>query len=298
MSDLLTDYIEDQALRGQTPYTLRAKRIRTRTWLVWCEAHDLDPCGVTRNDLLSYLQECRARNLKAATLRKLFANLSTFYEFLQDAGKSGSAGEVRAIQKKYIHAYKSDGEARQIISIQEAGWLVGATFSTRDRAILLLLLKTGIRRTELTSLDVEDVSLQDMSIRLKPTGKRSNRLVFFDHEAADALRRWLAVRRAKDPALFASSRGTRISGDAVRYAVVHAAENAGLHSSGAPLEERFGAHACRHWFTTHLLRAGMRREYVQWLRGDAIREAVDIYYHIDPEDVRRAYLACIPRLGV
>jgi len=42
----------------------------------------------------------------------------------------------------------------------------------------------------------------------------------------------------------------------------------------------------------------MRREYVQWLRGDAIKEAVDIYYHIDPEDVRKSYLAYIPKLGV
>jgi len=42
----------------------------------------------------------------------------------------------------------------------------------------------------------------------------------------------------------------------------------------------------------------MPREYVKWLRGDAIKEAVDIYYHIDSEDVRRSYLAHIPRLGI
>ncbi len=42
----------------------------------------------------------------------------------------------------------------------------------------------------------------------------------------------------------------------------------------------------------------MRREYVQWLRGDAIREAVDIYFHVDPVDVRRSYLASIPQLGI
>jgi len=47
-----------------------------------------------------------------------------------------------------------------------------------------------------------------------------------------------------------------------------------------------------------ILRSGMVREYVQWLRGDAIKEAVDICFHIDPEDVRRSYLACVPRLGI
>ena len=52
------------------------------------------------------------------------------------------------------------------------------------------------------------------------------------------------------------------------------------------------------WFVTHLFRAGTSLEYIRWLRGDAIKEAVDIYFHVDPEDVRRAYLACIPQLGI
>jgi len=64
------------------------------------------------------------------------------------------------------------------------------------------------------------------------------------------------------------------------------------------MEDHFSAHCCRHWHATHLLRAGMKTQYVQWLRGDAIKEAVDIYFHISPEDVRKQYLAHIPQLGV
>jgi site-specific recombinase XerD len=58
-------------------------------------------------------------------------------------------------------------------------------------------------------------------------------------------------------------------------------------------------HACRH-FTVHLLRADMKAEYVQWLRGDSIKRAVDIYFHVDPMDVRKQYLAHthILQLGV
>jgi hypothetical protein len=48
---------------------------------------------------------------------------------------------------------------------------------------------------------------------------------------------------------------------------------------------------------THLLRDGKEREYVKWIRRDAIRESIDIYFHIDPNDVRRSYLAHIPQLG-
>jgi integrase/recombinase XerD len=155
------------------------------------------------------------------------------------------------------------------------------------------LLKTGIRRGELASLDVSDVSLEGLSITLKPTAKRSNRSVFFDEEAADALRRWLkarARRAGNDPALFLAETGRRLSGRSLNNVVVRAAARVGLHTKRAPLEERFGPHCCRHWLVTHLLRAGMSREYVKWIRGDAMRESIDLYYHIDPEDVKRIYL--------
>jgi integrase/recombinase XerD len=73
----------------------------------------------------------------------------------------------------------------------------------------------------------------------------------------------------------------------------------GLHDlTSDRLEAKFTPHCCRHWHATHLLQAGMRREYVQWLRGDKIKEAIDIYYHINPEDVRKSYLAHIPQLGI
>jgi integrase/recombinase XerD len=163
----------------------------------------------------------------------------------------------------------------------------------------MLMLKTGIRRHELTDLDIDDVDLRKMTIHLKPTGKRSNLLVFIDDECAESLRRWLKIRQSNgDTALFTSSRKKRISGNAVRLLVVNAAMRVGLHDPDASLDGRFGAHCCRHWFTTWLYRAGMPREYIMWLRGDSPLSAFDGYLHIDPEDVRRSYLAHIPPLGI
>ncbi len=67
---------------------------------------------------------------------------------------------------------------------------------------------------------------------------------------------------------------------------------------GARLEDRFTPHCCRHWFVTHLLRAGMSRDFVKELRGDTRGEAIDIYNHIDKKDLRESYLAHIPQLGI
>jgi integrase/recombinase XerD len=100
-------------------------------------------------------------------------------------------------------------------------------------------------------------------------------------------------------ALFLNHEGDRLQRRGVSDAVTKAAERVGLHNAESErLEDHFGPHCARHWNTTYLLRAGMKREYVQWLRGDAIKEAVDIYFHIDPKDVQKAYLAAIPQLGI
>ena len=213
------------------------------------------------------------------------------------------ANPVPAIQKKYFKQFKGQTQSRQLISVEDAAKLVRATIDTRDRAILMIFLKTGIRRGELISLDVEDVSLDRLTITLKETAKRSNRTVFFDEETVRALKRWLDVRQTRykksgEKALFVSNKGTRLQTSSVGALVRTAGMRVGLHECGKKLEDRFTPHCCRHWNGTYLLRAGMRREYVQWLRGDIIKEAVDIYFHIDPKDVKENYLAHIPQLGI
>jgi len=297
MRDLLADYIRDVQLRGQAAVTVEKKTSSARAWLTWCSTHNVSPEHPGKDDFLLYLQDCRGRGLKSASLRKIFAVLASFYDFLEEDGQA--TRDVRNIQKRYLRGYKPDSESRQIISVPEAAHLVAATLSTRDHAILLLLLKTGVRLHELTDLDVSDVDLDKMTVRLKATGKRSNLLLFIDDECAESLRRWLRVRKNNGgPALFLSNWNKRISGDAVRVLVVKAAMRVGLHDPDGRLDERFGAHCCRHWFTTQLYRAGMSREHIMWLRGDSPMSAFDGYNHIDIEDVRRSYLAHIPQLGI
>ncbi len=82
-------------------------------------------------------------------------------------------------------------------------------------------------------------------------------------------------------------------------AIVKYAKRLGFfNSESSRLEDHFGPHCFRHWFTTWLMRSNMPREYVKELRGDKRREAIDIYYHIDRQELRKAYLACVPKLGV
>jgi integrase/recombinase XerD len=109
--------------------------------------------------------------------------------------------------------------------------LINSTMDIRDKAIITLLAKTGIRRNELISLDVADVDILNLRIRLKPTAKRSNRLVFFDGESAFILRQRLKIREGSNKngtlALFLNHEGDRLQRRGVSDAVTKAAERVG-----------------------------------------------------------------------
>ena len=77
------------------------------------------------------------------------------------------------------------------------------------------------------------------------------------------------------------------------------AKRLGIHNpKSKDLRKKFTPHCCRHWFTTHLRKAGMPREHIKELRGDSRSETMDIYHHIDRKELRDSYLAHIPQLGI
>jgi integrase/recombinase XerD len=107
------------------------------------------------------------------------------------------------------------------------------------------------------------------------------------------------IKKDDQEALFISSEGMRLARQGVVNVVTKAAERVALHDpNSSRLEDHFTPHCCRHWFTTYLIRSGMPRDFVKELRGDARREAIDIYNHIDKKELKESYLAHIPQLGI
>jgi integrase/recombinase XerD len=288
-------------LRGLALVTVQRHCYTLQRYSIWCTEQGYNPAGACEGDLLEYLSKLRAEKMRPTSLQQTFSSLSVYFAWLARQNKV-LVNPVPEIKEFYLKSYKNEVRQRQLISIEDAGKMISATMNARDKAILFLLFKTGIRRNELVSLDVADVDLQKMEIELKPTGKRSNRIVFFDEEAARALRRWLKIHESRKPtgmALFLNEKNGRLGPNGVDNRVAEAAIRAGLHDPASEkLEDKFGPHCCRHWFTTHLRRAGMPREFIQELRGDARRDAIDIYDHIDKEELRKSYLAHVPQLGV
>jgi integrase/recombinase XerD len=239
-------------------------------------AQGREPEQGRKEDLIAYLADLRAKGYRKSTLSTIFVSLNAWYDYLMES-EAIQVNPVPAIQKRYLRTYKDEVRQRQLISEEEAAKIVMATIEIRDRAILLVFFKTGIRRNELITLDVDDLDLMGGSLTLKPTGKRSNRIVYFDDECRRALSRWLKSREMRfkkedQRALFISAKGTRMLAPSVDTLVRAAAIRVGLYDRNSTRpEDKFTPHCCRHWNATHLLRAGMKREYVKWLRGDAMR---------------------------
>jgi integrase/recombinase XerD len=300
-NDLIARFREDCNLRGMVATSDYV--YRTNGYCSFLEGRGKTPQYADRDDLRAYLAHLKAKELKVATIENIFTRLSAFYEFLIIEGLV-EYNPILPFRKYYLRRYKNgnDSEIRKLISVEDASRLVNSILDTRDKCMLVLLLKTGMRVGELSSLDVNDVDLAAGEITLKLKKKRTNRVLFLDNEAVAILQKWLASRNNRkgtdSKALFLSKTGTRITKRTIENSIEKHAQRVGLHTPGARLEERFTPHCCRHWFVTHLLRAGMSRDFVKELRGDTRGEAIDIYNHIDRKELRESYLANIPQLGI
>src|SRR5512137_3230991 len=160
--------------------------------------------------------------------------MAMFYEFLEFE-EYVDKNPVHSVRKRYIRRYKDndDGQMRKLILVDEMARLINSTLDVRDKAIITLLAKTGIRRKELITLDVDDIDWVEQSIRLKPTPKRTNRTIFFDDETAIILHRWVRARENRNrngiKAMFINAEGGRLNRNGVYTAVTKAAELLGFH---------------------------------------------------------------------
>jgi len=303
---LIEGFIGDCGLRGYSPETIRSHRSNLRTiarFLSSIEKSFIDVDKEVLREVLIYLKDVRKVTFK--TQKSYFSALSSFYKYL-NYEEIHPVNPVPAFMEHYLSRYKNSNQTgtRRLLSVEEMGMLINSILEPRDKAIVTLLAKTGIRRGELIDIDLEDINWENQSIELKHKNKRGNQVVFFDDETAIVLNRWLRTRqnwgvKSGERALFVGEHGGRLRRNGVYYVVAKHAERVGLHEPESDrMEDHFSPHCCRHWFTTHLRRNGLSREFIKELRGDSRGEAIDIYDHIDKNELRKAYLAAIPRLGI
>jgi integrase/recombinase XerC len=174
----------------------------------------------------------------------------------------------------------------------EVGPAAGGTLEIRDRAVLEMLYATGIRVSELCSLNRADVDHARQVVRVFGKGAKE-RAVPFGHPARRALDAWLRLgrpellSRASRDALFLGVKGGRLQPTVVRRIVADAARAAGL--------PRTSPHDLRHSAATHLLDGGADLRAVQELLGHSSLASTQIYTHVSTERLRAAFNQAHPR---
>lgn len=305
--ELLAEFFVDAQLRGLTEGTIGTYRSQLQYFLDWTET---SLTAVGRDEFKRFLAHLKherkamdgSTGLTPSTLNSYFSALNSLFKFLRYEGYI-QENPVPLFRERHIDSLStSPTSRRQLISVEQVATLVFSVLNPRNRAIIVLLDKTGIRRKELIQINLADIDWEQQSIQLKPTPKRTNTLVLFNGECARVLQRWLRTRAESEPetdALFINQYGERLERTGVYKVVTKHAKPIGFHNPDASdNQKKFTPHCCRHWFTTHLQRTNMPREFIQELRGDTRKDAIDIYDHIDREELREAYLAHIPTLGI
>lgn len=299
---LIKEYIDDLKLRNYEKSTRDGYKTRITSFTNFLTQKNTNLSQVSKKELKQYLVE--NQHLSFRTLIHAFSALNSFMNYLIYEELILN-NPIPIFRERYLRTYKKQGrkQIRQIISVQQMSQYLNSIIDPRDKAVTTLFAKTGIRRTELIDIDLDDIDWERNQITLKPKGKRSNLIIYFDNETRTILERWIRIRNEivdeSETALFTNIRGNRLKRRGIQDLVTKYATRQGLHDQKSKdLSKHFTAHCFRHWFTTHLRRNEMPRDMIKELRGDARRDAMDIYYHIDQEDLRTEYLRAIPRLGL
>ncbi len=298
---LLAEYLADTEVR-LTKKTTQNYGNDVRMFLRWLD--HLDPLTVGTHELRGFLLYLKKeRKVGDRAVLRYYSAVESFYQFLEDEARI-TKNPVGRFRERYLAATTKEAKKervgqRLLLEVDQAKAFVHSIFDPRERALVVLLLKTGIRREEATDIDLEDIDWHEMSITLKNKAKRTNNLVFFDDETARVIKTYLSIRKArgggKEGPLFLTGVGSRLGGRAIYNIVRELAESRGLYDPKGNAKKKFTPHASRHFFTTYLSRAGMKREHIAWLRGDAPSATLDLYNHIDPKAVADEYRRLIPQ---
>jgi integrase/recombinase XerD len=244
----------------------------------------------TRADLEAFVEHEQDRGLKLLSVRTYLAHVHAFLYFLIEEELIAPQILRRRIRLRLPQRLPRAIEPGDVKRLHDA------VASTRDRAMVLVLLRTGMRIGEVLETRVGDVNLQERTITI-PEGEknRQGRIVYLSDDAQDALQQWLAQRDAGKVLLFYGQWGTSLTYNGARLIFRRALQRAGLAHKG------YTIHCLRHTFASELLNAGMRLECLQQLLGHDSIEITRRYARLTNKTRREEYfqaMAIIEQGGI
>ena len=239
----------------------------------------------------SYLAHLSRRKLSRASIARHLSALRSFFKYLV------REGVVEANPARTVSSPKREKHLPSVMQPADVALLleqpdVSTPLGLRDAAWMELLYASGLRISELTGIDIDDLELRARLVKVRGKGSKE-RIVPFGSKAEAALRAYLAVRGelcsdVEETAVFVNYRGQRITTRSVRRLFDGYLRQASLRAGISP-------HTMRHSFATHLLNAGADLRGIQELLGHASLSTTQKYTHLNDWQLIAVYKKAHPR---
>ncbi len=299
MQDLFNKYINYlEVERNVSPYTVRnytadlcgSKNIKG--FFTFLKERGISSPGeVDRHVLRDYMGYLVEQGIVKASIARKLSAIRSFYRYLVREGILSTNPIKKASSPKLDKRLPSFLTIEEVERLLEAADLSDPV-GQRDHALLELLYASGLRVSELSGLNLEQVALDTNEIRVWGKGSKE-RMVLMGEPAAKALRTYLSQGRPellgkkRGTALFLNHEGGRLSERSVQRMLEKYTRLAGINKWVHP-------HTLRHTFATHLLDGGADLRVVQELLGHANLNSTQIYTHVTKSQARKVYLSAHP----
>jgi len=233
---------------------------------------------ISCDDLSAYIEYEQDQGKKPLTVHTRVRSLKAFFNYHIDRGNVD-----QAILKHKLWI-KLPRRLPRAIDPEDVRQLLSVIGKIRDRAIIITLLRTGMRIGELLSTQIDEVNLQEKRIEIYQAHKNlTGRVVYLSADALAALQTWMKMRSPDTPYLFYGQKRRPLSYEAARMMFNKYLLQADLSHKGYTL------HCLRHTFASELLNAGMRLECLQQLLGHSDIEMTRVYARLTDVTRRDEY---------
>ena len=253
------------------------------------EQGTVDPADILREDVLDHLIALRKEGLNGRSISRHLSTIRKFHQYL---------AVERVIQRDPTEDFDSPRILQKlphVLSSMEVEALLDAPDpatekGVRDRAMLELFYSCGLRISELATLPMRNVLLDEAALRVRGKGSKV-RLIPLGAVLTEKLQAWYVIRAGwnpRDNTVFVSSKGKAMCRTTVWQVVKQAARDANIRQNVTP-------HMLRHSFATHLLDNGADLRSVQEMLGHSDIVTTQIYTHVSQERLSSAHQQFHPR---
>lgn len=289
--NVLADFHDYQTtVRQLSTHTIESYRHDLKQLVSYCQAQQIDNwMALTVVHVRAHIASRHRQGLSSSSLQRELSAIRSFYKYLlkQHLVTANPAQSIKAPKqgKKLPKTLDVD----QVAGLLEAG--TDSVLEVRDVAMFELCYSSGLRLSELTQLNINDLDLNDQSLIVRQGKGNKSRFLPIGSKAVVALQHWLKHRPVVDInelAVFISKKGTRLTPRSVQLRLALWCKKKGI-------SEHVHPHMLRHSFASHLLESSQDLRAVQDLLGHSNISTTQIYTHLDFQHLASVYDKSHPR---